>query len=681
MTEVELGMSHRGRLNVLANIIRKSYAQIFREFEGDIDPAVPQGSGDVKYHLGAEGVHKTPDGRTLPISMASNPSHLEAVDPVVEGIVRAKQDLLDRGTEFPILPLLIHGDAAFAGQGVVAETLNLSQLKGYRTGGTVHIIVNNQVGFTTGWTEARSSTYPSDVARMIQAPIFHVNGDDPEACVRVARMAHDFRQAFHKDVVIDMWCYRRWGHNETDDPALTQPLMYARIENRRSVRKLYTEALVNRNDISLEEAEETLQEFHDELQRAFDETKQPSQTPAIEWKRPVAIGTSVPAETGVPLDVLRSVARAITTVPEGFHVHKRLAKWLAARPTSLESDEVDWSLGEALAFGTMLLEGKTIRLSGEDTRRGTFSQRHAVLVDQETGDEYVPLQHLDGARAKFFVYDSLLSEFAIVGFEYGYTIGDGSALVLWEAQFGDFVNGAQVIIDQFVAAAEDKWGLTSRLVFLLPHGYEGQGPEHSSARLERFLELGAEDNIQVMVPSTPAQYFHALRRQAFMEVRKPMVVMTPKSLLRNPAARSPSAALAAGRFREVIADDEVTDPTRVIFCQGKIYYELIERRAEQNIPGVAIVRVEQLYPFPTDQLREALDSYTRADELYWVQEEPENMGAWRFVQLNAQRRLGVSLRSVAREESASPATGSLRIHQREQAALLEAAFAGLKTES
>jgi 2-oxoglutarate dehydrogenase E1 component len=635
----------------------------------------------VKYHLGAEGVHRTPDGRTLPISMASNPSHLEAVDPVVEGIARAKQDLLDRGTEFPILPLLIHGDAAFAGQGVVAETLNLSQLKGYRTGGTVHIIVNNQVGFTTGWTEARSSTYPSDVARMIQAPIFHVNGDDPEACVRVARMAHDFRQAFHKDVVIDMWCYRRWGHNETDDPALTQPLMYARIENRRSVRKLYTEALVNRSDISLEEAEETLQEFHDELQRAFEETKQPSQTPAIEWKRPVAIGSSVPAETGVPLELLRSVARAITTVPEGFNVHKRLAKWLASRPKSLEGDEVDWSLGEALAFGTLLLEGKTIRLSGEDTRRGTFSQRHAVLVDQETGDEYVPLQHLDGALAKFFVYDSLLSEFAIVGFEYGYTIGDGSALVLWEAQFGDFVNGAQVIIDQFVAAAEDKWGLTSRLVFLLPHGYEGQGPEHSSARLERFLELAAEDNIQVMVPSTPAQYFHALRRQAFMEVRKPMVIMTPKSLLRNPAARSASSALAKGRFREVIADENVTDPSRVILCQGKIYYELVERRAEQNIPGVAIVRIEQLYPFPTDQLREVLDSYTRADELYWVQEEPENMGAWRFVQLNAQRRLGVSLRSVAREESASPATGSLRIHQREQAALLEASFAGLKTES
>ena len=680
MTEVEIGMSHRGRLNVLANIIRKSYGQIFREFEGDIDPEVPQGSGDVKYHLGAEGVHTTRDGVKLPLSLASNPSHLEAVDPVVEGIVRAKQDLLDRGLEYPVLPLLIHGDAAFSGQGVVAETLNLSQLKGYRTGGTVHIIVNNQLGFTTGWTEARSSTYASDVARMIQAPIFHVNGDDPEACVRVARIAQDFRQAFHKDVVIDMWCYRRWGHNETDDPALTQPLMYARIENRRSVRKLYTEALVNRGDISLEDAEKTLQEFHDELQRAFDETKQPSQTPAIEWKRPVAIGTSVPAATGVPPEVLRSVARAITTVPEGFHVHKRLSKWLAARPESLDKDEVDWSFGEALAFGTLLLEGKTIRLTGEDTRRGTFSQRHAALVDQETGEEYVPLQHLDGARAKFLAYDSFLSEFAAVGFEYGYTLGDPAALVLWEAQFGDFVNGAQVIIDQFMAAAEDKWGQTSRLVLLLPHGYEGQGPEHSSARLERFLELAAEDNMQVMVPSTPAQYFHALRRQAFMDVRKPMVVMTPKSLLRNPAARSPAADFENGRFREVITDENAPDATRVIFCQGKIYYELAERRAEASIPGVAIVRVEQLYPFPADQLREVLDSFPNADELYWVQEEPENMGPWRFVQLNAQRRLGIALRSVAREESASPATGSLRIHQREQAALLDASFAGLKTD-
>jgi len=679
MTEVEMGMSHRGRLNVLANVLRKSYAQIFREFEGDIDPGVPQGSGDVKYHLGAEGVHETGDGLKLPLSLASNPSHLEAVDPVVEGIVRAKQDLLDRGTEYPVLPLLVHGDAAFAGQGVVAETFNLSQLRGYRTGGTVHIIVNNQVGFTTGWSDTRSSTYASDVARMIQAPIFHVNGDDPEACVRVARIAHDFRQAFHKDVVIDMWCYRRWGHNETDDPALTQPLMYARIENRRSVRKLYTETLVNRGDISLEEAEKTLQEFHDELQRAFDETRQPSQTPAIEWKRPVAIGTSVPASTGVPEQTLRSVAREITTVPDGFHVHRRLAKWLGQRPESLDKDEIDWAFAEALSFGTLLLEGKTIRLAGEDTRRGTFSQRHAVLVDQETGEEYAPLRHLEGARAKFFVYDSLLSEFAVVGFEYGYSLGDPAALVLWEAQFGDFANGAQVIIDQFLAAAEDKWGQTSRLVLLLPHGYEGQGPEHSSARLERFLEIASEDNIQVMTPSTPAQYFHALRRQAFMDVRKPMVVMTPKSLLRNPAARSATEDLATGRYREVLTDEQVTEPTRVIFCEGKIYYELLERRTEENIDGAAIVRVEQLYPFPADQLREVLDSYPAADELYWVQEEPENMGAWRFVQLNAQRRLGVSMRSVAREESASPATGSLRIHQREQAALLDAAFAGLKT--
>jgi 2-oxoglutarate decarboxylase len=679
LEEAVVGMSHRGRLNVLANIIGKSYKQIFREFEGNIDPSVPQGSGDVKYHLGANGVFTARDGWSLPVAVASNPSHLEAVDPVVEGIVRAKQDLLDRGAEYPVLPILIHGEAAFSGQGVVAETLNMSQLKGYRTGGTVHIIVNNQVGFTTAWTETRSSTYASDVARMIQAPIFHVNGDDPEACVRVARIALAFRQAFHKDVVIDMWCYRRWGHNETDDPALTQPLMYARIENRRSVRKLYTEGLVNRNDISVEEAETAMQEFHDELQRALDETKQPAQTASIEWKRPASFSGAAPADTGVALASLQEIARAVGSAPEGFNTHKKLAKWLATRRDALDANEVDWSLGEALAFGSVLLDGTTIRLTGEDTRRGTFSQRHAVLVDQETGGEHIPLQHLDDTRGKFFTYDSLLSEFACVGFEYGYTIGDPSALVLWEAQFGDFVNGAQVIVDQFVVAAEDKWSQSSRLVLLLPHGYEGQGPEHSSARVERFLEAAAEDNLQVVVPSTPAQYFHVLRRQVGLAVAKPMVVLTPKSLLRHPRARSAAEEFTGGTFQEVI-DERTADVTRVIFCQGKMYYDLLERRDEAPVPGVALVRVEQLYPFPTEQMRAVLDSYDGADELYWVQEEPENMGAWRYMNINAQRLLGIQLRSIAREESPAPATGSLSIHQREQASLLDAAFAGLKTE-
>ena len=680
LAEVVIGMAHRGRLNVLANVIGKNHAQIFREFEGDIDPEAPQGSGDVKYHLGAHGTHRSRAGSEMKLTLASNPSHLEAVDPVVEGIVRAKQDKLDRGFEYPVMPLLIHGDAAFAGQGVVAETLTFSQLRGYRTGGTVHVIVNNQLGFTTGWQEARSSTYASDVAKMIQSPIFHVNGDDPEACVRMARLAFEFARAFDKDVVIDMWCYRRWGHNEGDDPSITQPLMYGRIENRRSVRKLYTEALVNRGDLSLEEAEQVLEEFQEELKRAFDETRQPSSTPAIEWKRPAGLGDLEQIRTGVDRPMLDQVVAAITEIPDDFAIHKKLRKWLEQRRVALEKGEVDWSLGEAFALGTLLIEGRTVRLCGEDTRRGTFSNRHAVLVDQGSGEELVPLQRLAGG-AKLFIYDSLLSEFAAVGFEYGYSVGDPDALVCWEAQFGDFVNGAQVIIDQFLAAAEDKWGQSSRLALLLPHGYEGQGPDHSSARIERFLTDASEDNYQVVVPTTPAQYFHLLRRQAHMPTPKPLVCITPKSLLRHPVARSATAEFTDGAFRLVLDDPQHPAPgevQRVILCTGKIYYDLLEHRRENQIPGAALVRVEQLYPFPSEQLRALLDRYGSAQEILWVQEEPENMGAWRFMNLNLDRRLDVRPQIVAREESASPATGSLRVHQKEQAALIEQAFTGLK---
>ncbi|HVL32856.1 MAG TPA: multifunctional oxoglutarate decarboxylase/oxoglutarate dehydrogenase thiamine pyrophosphate-binding subunit/dihydrolipoyllysine-residue succinyltransferase subunit, partial [Actinomycetota bacterium] len=678
LLEAVIGMSHRGRLNVLANTVRKSYAQIFREFEGDIDPDAPQGSGDVKYHMGATGTHTSRSGNSMVVTVASNPSHLEAVDPVVEGMVRAKQDFYDRGREFPVLSVLIHGDAAFAGQGVVAETLNLSQLSGYRTGGTVHIIVNNQLGFTTGWNMARSSTYASDVAKMVQAPIFHVNGDDPEACVRVALLALEFRQQFNKDVVIDMWCYRRWGHNEADDPSMTQPLMYARIENRRSVRKLYTEALVNRGDMSIEEAEAFLEEFQDELKRAFDQTRQGSSTPTIEWKRPVSIASLPPVETAVEPAALKTVIEALSTVPPGFNLHKRLTKWLSARATAFDSDAIDWALGEALAFGTLLLEGRTVRLSGEDSRRGTFSQRHAVLVDQVTGDEYLPLANIPNAPGRFYAYDSLLSEFAVMGFEYGYSVSRPEALVLWEAQFGDFVNGAQVIIDQFLGAAEDKWGQTCRLVLLLPHGYEGQGPEHSSARPERFLEAASEDNMQVVVPSTPAQYFHVLRRQAMLAVPKPLVLLTPKSLLRLPAARSAAVEFTTGSFQKVLADPTPPESVkRVIMCQGKVWYDLAERRAEQSIQNVELVRVEQLYPLPAEELRALFDRVGPDTELYWVQEEPENMGALRFVERCFRRSLGREIIGVSRETSASPATGSLKIHQHEQAALLEAAFAGL----
>ncbi|HEX9775986.1 MAG TPA: multifunctional oxoglutarate decarboxylase/oxoglutarate dehydrogenase thiamine pyrophosphate-binding subunit/dihydrolipoyllysine-residue succinyltransferase subunit [Actinomycetota bacterium] len=676
--EVVIGMSHRGRLNVLANTVGKSYGTIFREFEGDIDADAPQGGGDVKYHLGATGTFTSRDGRTMALTVASNPSHLEAVDPVVEGMVRAKQDLLDRGLEFPVLPLLIHGDAAFAGQGVVAETFNLSQLQGYRTGGTVHVIVNNQVGFTTEKAEARSSTYATDVAKMVQAPIFHVNGDDPEACVRIARTALAFRQTFHKDVVIDMVCYRRWGHNEGDDPSMTQPLMYKRIESRRSVRKLYTETLVNRGDLSIEEAEAVLGEFQDELKRAFEETKLPSATPSIEWKPPAPLTGATPEDTAVDRAVLDAILAHVTTVPDGFAAHPRLEKWLRQRASALDEDEVDWSLAEALAFGTLLRDGTTVRLTGEDTRRGTFSQRHAVLVDQVTEADYVPLAALPGAGGKFFTYDSLLSEFAVVGFEYGYSVVHPDALVCWEAQFGDFVNGAQVITDQFLAAAEDKWGQTSRLVLLLPHGYEGQGPEHSSARIERFLSDAAEDNYYVCVPSTPAQLFHLLRRQVRRATAKPAIVTSPKSLLRHPEARSAASAFTDDRFHDVLADARRPDDVRRhLFCTGKVYYDLAAYREANGVRGAAIHRIEQLYPFPADEVRAILES-APAEELSWVQEEPSNFGAARYVHMNMDHRLGRHVDLVTRDESASPATGSLKIHNKQQAALVEAAFAGLK---
>ncbi|MCA1830568.1 MAG: multifunctional oxoglutarate decarboxylase/oxoglutarate dehydrogenase thiamine pyrophosphate-binding subunit/dihydrolipoyllysine-residue succinyltransferase subunit, partial [Actinobacteria bacterium] len=532
LAETVIGMAHRGRLNVLANTIGKSYAQIFREFEGDIDPSLPQGSGDVKYHIGASGEHTSRAGARIKVSVASNPSHLESVDPVVEGIVRAKQDVLNKGEEYPVLAVLVHGDAAFAGQGVVQEALNMSQLRGYRTGGTVHVVVNNQLGYTTGPMYARSSTYATDIARMIQAPIFHVNGDDPEACVVVARLAFAFRQAFHKDVVIDMWCYRRWGHNETDDPALTQPLMYEKIVDHPSVRTRYTQQLTERGNISEDEARRIEADFEETLAHTLEETKTVEAPPTVEWKRPAPLRGTAPEDTAVAREQLDRVAGAITSIPEDFHLHRLLQTLQRRRREALDKDQVDWSLAELLAFGTLVLDGTTVRVSGQDTRRGTFSQRHAVVVDQEDGSEIVPLQRIEGATGRFFIYDSLLSEFAALGFEYGYTVGDPDALVCWEAQFGDFVNGAQVIVDGYITAAEDKWAQTSSLVLLLPHGYEGQGPEHSSARLERFLQLGAEDNIQVVVPSTPAQYFHVLRRQIYRAVRKPLVVMTHKAAMR-----------------------------------------------------------------------------------------------------------------------------------------------------
>ena len=681
MIEAVMGMAHRGRLNVLANVVGKPLEEIFREFEGDIDPDTVQGSGDVKYHLGITGTYTSREGNCIAVVLASNPSHLEAVDPVVEGMVRAKQDLLGPDERDRVLPILLHGDAAFAGQGVVAETFNLSQLQGYRTGGTVHVVVNNNIGFTTAPSSGRSSTYATDMAKIVQAPIFHVNGDDPEACVRVMRLAFAYRQAFGKDAVVDLVCYRRYGHNEADEPAFTQPLMYSRIDERRTPRKLYTEKLLNKGELSVEDAEKVFDDFRARLQAAFEETRNAGKgkEPVRAAAPPVPTGVLPSVETGVARDRLEHIHDVVTSIPQGFEPHPKLKKMIERRRDLLVKDALDWAGGEALAFGSLMMEGFTVRLAGQDTRRGTFSQRHAVLVDHQTGDEYMPLANLADDQAPFRIFDSSLSEFAALGFEYGYSVANGDALVCWEAQFGDFVNEAQVIIDQFIVAGEDKWGQESGLVLLLPHGYEGQGPEHSSARLERFLTLAAEDSIQVVQPTTSAQYFHVLRRQMLRSVRKPLIVMTPKWLLRLPEARSAAMDFERGHFLETIDDPEAMkrpEPTEIILvCTGKIYYQLKERREESNAPA-AIVRLEQLYPFPHDQLAEIFARYPQAKAIRWVQDEPENMGAWSFVAARLRDALpnDLTLEVVARVESASPATGSATVHDQEQQELLSNAF-------
>ncbi|MFZ0251954.1 MAG: multifunctional oxoglutarate decarboxylase/oxoglutarate dehydrogenase thiamine pyrophosphate-binding subunit/dihydrolipoyllysine-residue succinyltransferase subunit [Acidimicrobiales bacterium] len=709
VAEVVMGMAHRGRLNVLANIVGKSYREIFEEFEGNLDPESVQGSGDVKYHKGARGVFHGSAGEELPITLASNPSHLEAVDPVVEGMTRAKQDRISPPTDgtpaaalegvdgFPCMSVLVHGDAAFAGQGVVAETLNLSGLSGYRTGGTVHVVINNQLGFTTAPASARTSVYPTDVAKMVQAPIFHVNGDDPEACVRAARLAFTFRQTFHKDVVIDLVCYRKHGHNEGDDPSYTQPLMYQRIEAKRSVRKLYTESLVRRGDITLDEAESALDDFNASLQVVLDEVRgEPSLAPTELPTPEPGPGDPPSAETGVAPDVLRALSSVVRSVPDGFMIHPKLERQFVQRDQLVAGGDVDWALAEALAIGSLMYEGVNVRLTGQDTRRGTFSHRHAVLVDYSNGEEYVPLAHIrdglhrigadalepSGPMGNFTVRDSLLSEYAAVGFEYGYSVEAPEALVAWEAQFGDFANGAQIIIDNFMVAAENKWGQFAGLVLLLPHGYEGQGPEHSSARYERFLSLSARGNLRVTMPSTSAQYFHLLRSQAKATPKRPLVVVTPKSMLRAHATRSTFAELEAGSFQHVIDDSSIEDPSavrRIVLCSGKIAHEALQHRGDLDpaeASGVAVVRVEQLYPWPLPSLTAVFERYGEASEVVWLQEEPENMGAWFFVhaRLHACLPERLRLRHVSRPESASPAIGSAALHQLEQADLLRRAI-------
>ena len=677
--EVVIGMAHRGRLNVLANIVGKPYEKIFSEFEGHIDPESTQGSGDVKYHLGQTGKFTTPDGQhSITVSVVANPSHLEAVDPVLEGIVRAKQDRIDLKLEgYTVVPVLIHGDAAFAGQGVVSETLNMSQLRGYRTGGSIHIIVNNQVGFTTAPEYSRSTLYCTDIARMIQAPIFHVNGDDPEAVVRVARLAFEYRQAFNKDVVIDLVCYRRRGHNEGDDPSMTNPLMYAIIDQKRSVRKLYTEDLIARGDITVEEAEELLRDYQAKLEQVFRETRnavttKPRPRPEREPEPEPVVKTATDAA------VIRAIGEAHVTLPEGFTPHKRVQQLLERRAKMAVEGGIDWGFGEIIAFGSLLAEGITVRLAGQDSRRGTFVQRHAAIVDVKTGEPYIPLSAVVKPPARFFVHDSLLSEYAAMGFEYGYSVENQEALVLWEAQFGDFANNAQTIVDEFISSGEVKWGQKSALTLLLPHGHEGQGPDHTSGRPERYLQLCAEDNMRVAIPSTPANYFHLLRRQALSPKRKPLVVFTPKSLLRHRLCVSGVEEFTSGTFQPVLGDIAELRPEsvrRVMLCSGKIFYDLVQARAERGITDTAFVRVEQLYPLPIEEIRAALAKYPNAEDFVWVQEEPANQGAWSFIALNLMEHLdGIRLRRISRPAAAAPAVGSANLHDVEQAALIDEAL-------
>lgn len=674
--EIVVGMAHRGRLNVLANILGKPYEKLFSEFEGYIDPTSTQGSGDVKYHLGTSSKVKSANDAEIKVHLSANPSHLEAVDPVVEGMARALQDnLWDEKQDLVVnydnvIPILIHGDAAFAGQGVVAETMNLSQLKGYRTGGTIHLVVNNQIGFTTNPEDARSSHYATDIARMIQAPTFHVNGDDPEACIRVAKLALDYRQVFNKDVVIDMVCYRLHGHNEGDDPSYTQPLLYQKINNHRSTRKIYTELLLRRGDLNPEGAEQILNDFQARLTEAFERTKDLVSKKSPEKAVEAPLKNQPAYDTAVSAGILETVVKGLTNIPADFPAHPKLVRQLQDRfKQYFEQQKIDWALGEALAFGTLLLEGHRVRLSGEDVGRGTFSHRHSVLHStQKQGEKYIPLNNLAEGQAKYEVYDSLLSEYAVLGFEYGYSVFNSETLVIWEAQFGDFANGAQIIFDQFISAAEAKWGQTCSLVCLLPHSYEGQGPEHSSARLERYLQLCAEDNMFVCNFTTPANLFHALRRQMKLDVPKPLIIMSPKSLLRHKAVVSSPQDFSEGQFMPIIPS-ALHQAKKLVLCSGKVYYDAVDALEKAGkSEEIALLRVEQYYPFPAEAVAAEIAKFG-VSEVSWLQEEPENMGAWRFVAPYL-TKLGVAVRYIGREASASTATGIAKVHALQQEAIL-----------
>jgi len=683
--EYTLGMAHRGRAAVLVCIFNRSYDQLFTDFEESWVDDYVEGGGDVKYHRGYSCDRTTLSGHAVHLTMASNPSHLEFVNPVVLGRCRAKQRLRrNEENRDKVAPIIIHGDAAFAGQGIVAECFNMARLKGYRVGGTLHIIINNQLGFTTEPDDGRSGRYCSDLAKMIEAPIFHVNGDDPEACAYVARLAVEYRQAFHNDVVIDLCCYRKYGHNEVDEPAFTQPLMYDRIRKKTPVVDLYSERLAREGVVAKAECESLRDQMRDEMDQAQTRTKEKPVDPAVDpfagiWSGLTNAWSDDPGETGTTIESLRKVARALGSLPDGFEPHSRLKKLIDARGAAIDAGQpLDWAMGELLAYGTLLLEGHAVRLTGQDVERGTFSHRHSVIVDAKTGAKHTSLSHIADGQARFCVHNSPLSEQSCMGYEYGYSLADPKMLILWEAQFGDFANGAQVIIDQFIASAEFKWQRLSGLVLLLPHGCEGQGPEHSSARLERFLQLCADNNMQVVFPTTPAQIFHVLRRQLKRNFRKPLIVMTPKSMLRHKEAVSTADELISGRFRTVLDDSTIKKPhgvTRLIFCTGKIYYELAARRAVDQRDHVALVRVEQLYPFPKQDIAAVLSRYSSATEVLWVQEEPLNGGAYRFFEAAMREELDVEVSFVGREASPSPAVGSSKMHEEEQAEIIAQAFA------
>ncbi len=679
--EIVMGMAHRGRLNVLANFLGKSFDYIFREFSENYVPDTIHGDGDVKYHLGFETKRKTSDGHEVEIRLAANPSHLEAVNPVVEGKARARQRIREDLDRKRVLPILIHGDAAIAGQGVVAEVFNFSQLKGYRTGGTIHLVINNQIGFTTDPSDARSSRYCTDVAKIVEAPIFHVNGNDPLAVIAAVETAFDYRQTFGCDVVIDMYCWRKHGHNESDEPAFTQPVLYKTISEMPLIGRALSERLVASGDFTEDEIKTIQSDYHKRLESAF-ETAKAQENNSIDPFSESNAKKQPPYNfkgynTRVPKDQLQLIAEQLAHVPEGFHANKKIVRQLNTKLKAFnENTGIDWGMGEALAFGSLLVDGTPVRLSGQDCERGTFSHRHSVLYDNETREKYVPLLDLQEGQAQFCVHNSLLSEAAVLGFDYGYSLDYPQMLCIWEAQFGDFVNGAQVIIDQFITSSESKWGRLSGLVMLLPHGYEGQGPEHSSARLERFLQACAENNIQVCNVTTPAQYFHLLRRQMKREFKKPLIIMAPKSLLRHKDCISKVENFTDNEFWSILDDETVNRKTakRIVFCSGKIYYDLTAHRDENKVKDTALIRIEQFYPLNTDLLKRIVANYPKAQSIVWCQEEPKNMGGWSFIAPRLMETIGKLPSYAGRKESASPAVGSLAVHRHEQKKLIEAAF-------